>query len=209
MNKRKALWVIPAILYTLFVVWYTDFGGPLTEAEINRYTSTMRENGSDKETIEFIEGFMRGDSGRQFLMVNNIDNNDNPPPVEGAPTNASADDLMSLYMEYMIPALLSRGCHPVLMGNAVYNSMDIVGIAGAEDWSSGALFRYRSRRDFMDIVVNPAFRGRHDFKEAALEKTVAYPIETTLYLGDPRFLLGLILLAMTALLDVFLYGRKR
>ena len=43
--------------------------------------------------------------------------------------------------------------------------------------------------------------GPHDYKLAALEKTIAYPIETSLYLSDPRFLLALLLIALTALLD--------
>ena len=79
--------------------------------------------------------------------------------------------------------------------------MDLVGIEGAESWDQGALFRYRSRRSFMEIVTNPVFKGQHHFKTAALDKTIAYPIETSLYLGDPRLLLGLILLALTALID--------
>ena len=134
-------------------------------------------------------------------MVNNIDMNDNPPTVEGAQPGESADQLMGRYMEHMFVALLTRASHPVVMGSAVYPTMDLVGIEGAEHWDQGALFRYRSRRSFMDIVTNPAFRGQHHFKTAALEKTIAYPIETNFYLGDPRLLLGLLLLAITALID--------
>ena len=201
MSTRAKLWLVPTLLYALFVFWYTDFGGPLSEEEIENFVATMRENGSDPEVIEFVEGFMRGDSGRQFLMVNNIDLNSNPPDVEGAEPGESADQLMGRYMEHMIPALLSRACHPVLMGNAVYPTMDLVGIEGAEEWTGAALFRYRSRRAIMEIVSNPAFSGKHHFKTAALDKTIAYPIETSLYLGDPRLLLGLILLAITALID--------
>lgn len=208
MTTRVKLWLVPALLYAAFVFWYTDFKGPLTEEEIAGFTGTMQANGSAPDTIAFIEQFMRGDSGRQFLMVNNIDMNENPPDVEGAEAGASADELMARYMEHMIPALLSRACHPALMGAAVYPAMDLVGIDGAEQWDQGALFRYRSRRSFMEIVSNPAFRGKHHFKTAALEKTIAYPIETSLYLGDPRMLLGLLLLAVTALLDAFVLKRK-
>ena len=42
----------------------------------------------------------------------------------------------------------------------------------------------------------------------ALEKTIAYPIETTLYLSDPRLLLALVLLAITSLLDAFWLARR-
>jgi hypothetical protein len=46
----------------------------------------------------------------------------------------------------------------------------------------------------MEIVSNPKMRGKHTFKLAALNKTIAYPIESVIYLSDPRLLLGLILL---------------
>jgi len=201
MNKRGKLWLISGVLYACFFLWYTDLGGPLSDAEVDGFMSTMKANGSDPEVIAFIEKFARGDSGRQFLMVNNIDYNENPPAVEGAKPGESAQELMGRYMEHMIPALLSRACHPVVMGAAVYPTMDLVGIEGAEEWDQGALFRYRSRRAFLEIVTNPAFKGQHHFKTAALDKTIAYPIEVGLNLGDPRLLLGFLLLAVTALLD--------
>jgi hypothetical protein len=109
---------------------------------------------------------------------------------------------------WLIPALLSRACHPVVMGPAIAASMDLIGIEGAENWDGGAVFRYRSRRTLLEIVSNPAFAGNHDFKITALDKTIAYPIEPKLYLGDLRLILGLIMLALTALLDGWLMSRK-
>lgn len=209
MITRLQLWMIPALFYGAFVFWYTDFGGPLSEKEITDFVATMESNGSDPDVIAFIERFARQDTGRQFLMVNNIDYNEDPGDVQGAEPGESAEQLMGRYMEHMIPALLSRACHPVLMGSAVYPSIDLVGIEGAETWDAGALFRYRSRRAFLDIVSNPDFKGKHHFKTAALEKTIAYPIEPELYLGDPRLLLGLILLALAALADLLRLSRQK
>ena len=202
MSTRLKIWLLPALLYALFLFWYTDLKGPLSDAEVDVFVATMTENGSEPEVIAFIEKFAREDSGKQFLMVNNIDYNEHPPEVPSAEPGESAQQLMGRYMEHMIPALLQRACHPVLMGSAVYPSMDLVGIEGAETWDDAALFRYRSRRAFLEIVTNPAFMGKHHFKTAALEKTIAYPIEPKLYLGDPRLILGLILLALTALVDL-------
>ncbi|MFK8047795.1 MAG: hypothetical protein AB8B81_05110 [Halioglobus sp.] len=206
---RWKLWLVPAALYALFVIWYTDFKGPLSNHEIDTFIATMRTNGTSAEQLERLETFLRQDTGRQFLMVNNIDMNENPPSVDGAAPNENADQLMARYMEHMLPALLSRACHPVVMGNAIFTAMDVVGIEGAEQWTSAALFRYRSRRSFVDIVSNPAFAGKHHFKTAALDKTIAYPIETSLYLGDPRLLLALVMLTVTALVDAFVLSRKR
>ena len=209
MSTRTKLWLVPALLYGIFVLWYTDFSGPLSNTEVDQFVATMKANGSEPETIAFIQKFARQDSGRQFLMVNNIDMNESPPNVEGAEPGESASKLMGRYMAHMIPALLARACHPVLMGSAVYPTMDLVGIEGAENWDQAALFRYRSRRALLEIVTNPAFNGKHHFKTAALDKTIAYPIETSLYLGDPRLLLGLILLALTALVDGWRLSRRQ
>lgn len=208
MSKRLQLWLFPALLYAVFVFWYTDFGGPLSEQEIDGFIATMKSNDSDSDTIAMIEAFAREDTGRQFLMVNNIDYNETPGEVEGAEPGENAEQLMGRYMEHMIPALLSRASHPLVFGSAVHSSMDLVGIEGAETWDAGALFRYRSRRAFLEIVTNPEFLGKHHFKTAALEKTIAYPIETSLYLGDPRLLLGLILLALTVLIDNVRLSRR-
>ncbi len=208
MSARLKLWLFPALLYATFIFWYTDFGGPLREEEIENFIEVMTGNGVAPERVNYYAQFLRSDTGRQFLMVNNIDMNENPPDVEGAPANADADTLMGLYMEHMIPELLTRACHPVIMGPAVYPAIDISGIPGAEQWTSAALFRYRSRRAFMEIISNPDILGPHHFKLAALDKTIAYPIETSLYLGEPRLLLGLILLALTALIDSFRMSKK-
>lgn len=208
MSTRLKIWLFPTLLYAIFVFWYTDFGGPLSDEEVEEFIAVMTGNGLAPDRVDYYAQFLRDDTGRQFLMVNNIDMNENPPAVEGAPANADADTLMGLYMKHMIPQLLKRACHPVLMGPVVYPVIDITGIEGAEQWTAAAMFRYRSRRAFMEIISNPDILGPHDFKLAALDKTIAYPIETDLYLGDPRLLLGLILLALTALVDGWRLSRN-
>jgi len=208
MTSRLKLWIVPAVIYAAFFAWYTDLGGPLSDAEVDAFMATMAAHDGDPETMAFIEKFAREDTGRQFLMVNNIDLNESPVDVKGAEPGESAEQLMGRYMEHMLPALLSRACHPVLMGLAVYPSVDVVGIAGAENWDQGAVVRYRSRRSFMEIVSNPIFRSQHHFITAALKKTIAFPIDPTINLGDPRLLFGLILLALTALIDAWRSAKR-
>ncbi len=203
MSQRKTLWLCSGLLYAVFFAWYTDFGGPLTEAEIQAYISKTEnlDLGGDPSARGALLEFLRNDTGGQFLMFNAVDLAKNPPQMEGAPPDADGQTLVDLYMEHMIPALLSRANHPVVVGKSVANSLDLLGIEGAEAWSDGAIMRYRSRRTFIDIIGNPEFYRRHDFKLAGLEKTIAYPIEPRIYLGDLRLLLALFILAITALLD--------
>ena len=203
MTSRRKIWLGSVLLYALFVSWYTDFGGPLTETEIQAYIAKTEnlDLGGDPSARGALIEFLRNDTGGQFLMFNAVDLAKNPPKIEGAPPDADGQTLIDLYMEHMIPALLSRANHPVVVGKSVANSLDLLGIEGAEAWSDGAIFRYRSRRTFIDIIGDPEFYRRHDFKLAGLEKTIAYPIEPRIYFGDLRLLLGLLILSVTALLD--------
>jgi len=208
MSTRVKIWLTSALIYLSFFAWYTDMGGPLSDIEVEEFVAALTAAGNDPEEIAMIEQFGREDSGRQFLMVNNVDYNENPPRVEGAEPGADAEQLMARYMEHMFPALLARASHPAVMGPAVFRTMDLAGIEGAEQWDTNALFRYRSRRTFLEIVSNPAFSGKHDFKAAALDKNIAFPIEPKLYLGDLRLVLGLFLLALTAIIDGVLLSRN-
>lgn len=208
-NRRALLWLLPATAYLAFCFWYTDLAGPLTPAEIETYAGRLAHSGAAPDRIERMRTFMRADSGRQLLMVNVLDMAQTPNLPPGAPPDATAEDLLDHYMEHMYPALFARACHPVFVGDAVYDALDIVGIDGAQHWTRAALMRYRSRRDLMEIATDPAFSGRHAFKIAALEKTIAFPVEPVLYPSDARLLLFVLLLAVVAAADVAIYGRRR
>ena len=207
------IWISLLVIYAGFFLWYTDIGGKLDKEEIEFFLEKLEErtsaNSAGPETYNsqknLIKRFMEEDTGRQFLMVNNIDMDDDPEDVEGAEPGESAERLLDRYMEHMYAQLLKRACHPVFAGNAVHPSMDLVGIEGAEIWDQVALMRYKSRRAFMEVVTHPNMGSKHAFKVAAMEKTIAYPVETVLYLGDPRFLLALILI----ILGLFLQNRVK
>jgi hypothetical protein len=212
MNQRRFLvWGLPTLFYGLFVFWYTDFGGPLRDSEISTYLDRFRALGFSQERQDRIRLFMENDTGRSFMMLNAVDYADDPPDVPGAEPGESASELMNRYMEHMYVELIRRASHPVVVGPAAYSALDMVGVEAlpsADRWDMGALFRYRSRRTFLDIVTIPATLDRHAFKVAALDKTIAYPIETVLNLGDPRFSLGLLLLSVAAMSDLLWVPRR-
>ena len=189
------VWLSIVVLYGLFFSWYTSWGGPLQDEEIANYLELMRQQSDDRSAEELanIERFMQEDTGDDFVMVNLLDLYDTPIPVEGADKGETSSELLDRYMAYMYPALFSRACHPVLFGTAANQAMDLVNAPGMSEWSTGAAMRYRSRRDLFDIVLNEEFAGSHEFKVAALRKTIAFPIDPWFHFGDPRLLLALIL----------------
>jgi len=210
MNKRLILWGIPAAIWILFTAWYTDFGGPLSDEEVKKAMAYFdARDGLTLKRKQQLQAFFENDSGRQFLMVNNIQMNPSPPTMPGFDADATAEDYSSHYMEHMYPELFSRACHPVFYASGLGFAADVSGIENAEGWDTAALFRYRSRRSFLEIITNPEIGPRHDFKLAAMTKTIAYPVETSLYLSDPRLLLFLAFGLVTAMIDIFVYGRGK
>lgn len=211
MAGRKLLWLTPAAIWLLFTYWYTDFGGPLTQEEIAVGLQEVKSLGYDAETIAQLETFLRNDTGRQFLMVNNIDMNDNPPQMPGFGPDATASDYVDHYMEHMFPQLLKRASHPIFLSAGVNYVSDVTGVgdAAASGWDSAALLRYRSRRSFLEIVAHPTLQGRHDYKIAGMSKTIAYAVEPTIYVSDLRLVLLLVFGLMTALLDILVFGRQQ
>ncbi len=194
MTATKWTWLIIALIYIVFFSWYTSFNGPLTPVEIAHYLALSQASDPDAsaEDLADIRAFMEEDTGDDFVMINLAHAYDTPLQIDGVKPGDTTDDVLAKYMEYMLPAMLARASHPVFQGTAVSRAMDIMNADGMEAWSVGAGVRYRSRRDLLDIGTDPAFAGRHEFKVAALVKTIAFPVDPFYYLGDPRLVLVLL-----------------
>ena len=67
MNKLYLMWSILASIYLAFFSWYTSFGGPLSEEEINHYTSLMKAANPDSEAEQraLLMKFMKVDTSLQ------------------------------------------------------------------------------------------------------------------------------------------------
>ena len=211
-------WLILGAVYIGFFFWYTDMGGKLSQEEIQVFIKKHEQNiiddgvSPDSEELQLriniLRKFMEEDNGKQFIMVNNIEMNKDPGDVLGANPGESADQLMSRYMEYMWPNLLRRASHPIFMSNAVYQSMDLVGIEGGEVWDQAALMRYKSRRAMMEIVTHPDMMDRHVFKVAALQKTIAYPVEPFVFYSDIRIIFGMFILIIGLSIRLFFASKR-
>ncbi len=195
MSRIGWTWCVLSVLYAGFFSWYTSFGGPLTPPEIEHYLTVLqqRDPPAAPAAIALLRRFMEEDTGDDFVMINVIDMHDTPLQIEGVEPGDTSDDVLGKYMHYMYPALFSRASHPVLFGDAANTAMDLMNAPGMERWTRGAAMRYRSRRDLMEIATNPAFSGSHDFKVAAMRKTIAFPVDPWFQLGDPRLLMALFL----------------
>jgi hypothetical protein len=195
MTRTRWIWAILTGLYVVFFSWYTSFGGPLSDEEIAHYIELIerRVPAPPPERLAMMRKFLEEDTGDDFVMINVIDMYETPLQIEGVEPGETSDEVLGKYMEYMYPALFARACHPVIYGQAANTAMDLMNADGMERWTVGAGMRYRSRRDMLEIATNPAFAGSHEFKVAAMRKTIAFPIDPWMQLGDPRVLLALLL----------------
>ncbi len=194
MSTPAKIWIPIVLLYALFFGWYTSFGGPLTDEEIATYTAMLRENGDGADIDQWIQ-FMESDTGDDFVMQNAVDFLPTPRPIEGVEPGDTSAEVMAKYAEPFLGRALRSAAHPVLAGSVTSDPIDMWGI-DAKGWEQGALVRYRSRRDLMEMataISEGPDAGIHDFKVAAIEKTIAFPLDPWFHLGDPRLVLGLAL----------------
>ncbi len=204
------MWFGIVAFYTLFWVWYTGIGGPLTQQEVDMYMERVERLVSDPEHIAQVRKFLEEDPGGDFLMVNLIQLRDRPLRVGAVtPEESSMDVVMNHYMSYMTLAMALRASHPVLGGDAASAAVDRWGIENGEIWSLSAVFRWRSRRDFMETVTHSQFETAHQYKEAAMQKTISLPIDPALQLAGPRMLMALFLIAVGAVMHLLLTRPKR
>ena len=126
MTARMKIWFLPALFFALFLFWYTPTGGPLSDVEIDNFIVKMEQNGSPPEAMALIRQFGEEDTGKHFIMINNIDYNETPGNVAGAAPGEDAEQLLDRYMEHMILAMLSRCSHPVIIGQSAYRSMVVI-----------------------------------------------------------------------------------
>ena len=141
-------------------------------------------------------------------MLNAIDLRDTPLPVEGVPPGESAQQMLNRYLEPFLGKALTRAAHPVMIGTAASGALDLWGIEGAEHWSTGGLVRYRSRRDVIEMALDALDSDLHRYKIAAMEKTIAFPLDPWFQLGDPRLVLALVF-AVIGLAGQLRSARKR
>jgi len=206
--SARTIWLALALLYAVFTGWYTSWSGPLTPDEVDGYVAELAERGAKDERLDLWRHFLATDTGDDFAMLNAIDLRDTALAVEGVPAGESAQQMLNRYLEPFLGKALTRAAHPVMIGTAASGALDLWGIEGAEHWSTGGLVRYRSRRDVIEMALDALDSDLHRYKIAAMEKTIAFPLDPWFQLGDPRLVLALVF-AVIGLAEELRSARKR
>jgi hypothetical protein len=90
------------------------------------------------------------------------------------PGVTSGQDAANAYTRVVVPALLKRGSYPIFSSGKIAPFL-ADGAPGADFFQEVAIVRYRSRRDMLDMINDPAFKAGAPHKFASLAKNVAVP----------------------------------
>ena len=117
------------------------------------------------ETAERVRQVASTDDGKEFVMVNLNRYRPEPSYADGRVVSGSSQEVEQRYVSTVVPMLLARACHPIVVTDPVVN---MVGSADRILWDRVALARYRSRQDFLEIILDPEFNVGVEHKWAAL-----------------------------------------
>lgn len=176
MRNKLFIWGPVFAAMGLFWWWHTPKGDPLSAAEVAEVVATAQAVGNTE--LGSAEAFLAQfgtDDGGPFYMINLISFRDRALYPEGHPEAvASAQEANRLYGRAILPMLLARGSYPVLLvspkAQLATNAED-----APVDFEVLALVRYRSQRDFLDMISSEAFQTSVVHKWASVETTWVGP----------------------------------
>ena len=205
MSLSLIIWATALLLYAIFWLWYVGFRKPLSPTEIDYYLTELKKfDNNSAQGLANLRQFLENDTGKSFAMVNSISLKKTPDLVEGVKAGDSSLKTLITYHKSFMKAMLKRGGIGIFQGRVAGKSVDVIGIENAEEWKIAGINRFRSRRDFMEILITPQFHEKHELKFAALSKSIAYPVDPWFQLGGFSLTVGLVLALIAALLHIFL-----
>ncbi len=204
MSTSLIILIVALLFYAIFLLWYVGFQKPLSKIEIDYYIKEYSKfDNSEAELID-LRNFLEKDTGKSFVMVNSILLKKKPDLVEGVKRgDTSLQTLINYYKPFM-KMMFRRGGISIFRGRVASNSFDLINIENAEEWQISAINRFRSRRDFAEILIHPLFHEKHELKFAALDKSIAYPVDPWFQMGGFPLTVGLAVALIAAVVHILI-----
>lgn len=195
------VWLVALLLYGGFRLWYDNWRGPLTKAEIDALMAEVGRNRVNHHSDPaVIRAFLEADDGREFIMSNlvRVHPGEVPHPTTGKPTPGL--ELLQDYGRRFVKVLLRHGGHPVMVMRKVGGYVDSWNTPPDPGWHVVGAMRYRSRRDLMALALDPGLRSAHALKTAGTQMTFSFPTQFMMGLAmRPRTWVALVLALLAAL----------
>jgi hypothetical protein len=195
------IWGTALLAYGAFRLWYDNWSGPLKPAEIDAFLAQMAGRfEATGNSPDVLRAFLAADDGREFVMLNLV--KAQLDPVEDPQTGQMVQgfELLKRYSKRFMPVLFRNGGHPGIVGRKVGGYVDAWNTEPDPGWTVFGLMRYRSRRDMIKLVMDPAFMAGHPDKLLGTLATFSFPTKRVLsfYVG-PRVSVALVLALIAAL----------
>ena len=150
------------------------------------------------ESAERVRLLATTDDGKEFVMVNLNKYRPAPKYADARFVSGSSKEVEQKYLSTVVPMLFARACHPIIVTDPV---VKMVGDVDRIQWERIALARYRSRRDFLEIILDPEFNIGVEHKWAALETSHTMLTVPQIWGASVRLVPLLLLLVIGLLLD--------
>lgn len=172
------VWLVAAALYVFFRLFYDNWRGRLTRGEIDAMLAALDDaDAGEANDLSTVREFLEQDDGREFVMVNLIRVPDTMVTHPDTGAQVPAQDMMTAYSKAFVPLLIRHGGHPALATRKVGGYVDSWMVGPDPGWSMVGFMRYRSRRDMMKMVLDPAFAAAHRYKPLGVAETFSFPTQ--------------------------------
>lgn len=200
------IWIVAAALYGWFRWFYDNRRPPLTPAEIDDFLARLPEHSrANVEEVATLRAFLERDDGGEFAMQNLVKLASEPIPHPETGELMPPAKVFEGYTRVFFRALIRKGCHPGVAGRVIGGYLDSWNVPPDPGWTMIGYMRYRSRRDMLELVVDPRFANAHLFKIAATPVTMSFPTRPMILIyASPRVTVGLAIALAAALLHLLL-----
>lgn len=176
------IWIVMAVLYGVFWLWYSGTKGKLSQTEVESYMQQFESRGVNTDNLANLRHFLEKDDGREWFMINLL---------ELKSPKRESSKLLQRYTKTFMAGMLRRAGHPFFVAIAAAKNIENLNCDDADNWSSTGIVRYRSRRDCAETLLDTFGSDHHADKLASLTKTLAFPATANLLMGSPRVLVAM------------------
>lgn len=188
------IWIVMAVLYAVFWLWYSGVKGKLSKAEVEYYMQQFETKGVNADKRANLRYFLEKDDGREWFMINLLELK--PPKRESA-------KLLQGYTKTFMAGMFKRAGHPFFVAIAAAKNIENLNCDDADNWSSTGIVRYRSRRDCAETLLETFGSDHHADKLVSLTKTLAFPATANLLMGSPRVLVAISMALIGAMATIY------
>jgi hypothetical protein len=197
----RIFYLVLVVLYGSWFWWYGGRGEPITHEEVDQYLEQVKANvrakgrEPDDRVLKEFESLAITDDGNEYFMVNLMRWREQAKYAPDSPWANDPDPMAAneRYMAGIVPALLRHGGLPVFAGEP---SGRFIEDGDARPWDSFVIVRYRSVRDMLEMVAEPAMIEFSPHKWASIEETHVFPVRPMVSLIMVRLTVAVLLIGL-------------